>query len=295
MDSSSRSTAGSDRRRARQPILQPLERLQEPGLAALQEQERIDERTEPARLDQRFARQAHQPREALRRHSHDAVGRLRGTGRWPGRGDACGGRGGSGLARSAAVGGAGEGWARSGDARAAAQRASAARRAGAERGGAACHRRCFTRLDGGEVGHQRLDLLAMRRLPRLQLRLRNLRDLHQQVHPARAARRCAPARSRPAPSAPRPGSPPSRGPPAPPRPGPRPAPRPSASAPRASRARSSPAVAPAPSSATRPCDSTASRSSASMRNRSIIEKPLRSSLIARCSATRQRPAARRGS
>ncbi len=55
------------------------------------------------------------------------------------------------------------------------------------------------------------------------------------------------------------------------------------------------AVAPEPSSATSPCDSTDSRSSASMRNRSIIEKPLRSSLIARCSAMRQRPAARQGS
>ena len=71
---------------ARQPILEPLERLEQPGLAALQEQERIDERAEPARLDQRLARQSHQPREALRRHSHNPVGRLRGTGALAGAG-----------------------------------------------------------------------------------------------------------------------------------------------------------------------------------------------------------------
>ena len=37
-------------------------------------------------------------------------------------------------------------------------------------------------LDGGQVGYQFLDLVTMGRLPRLLLSLRNLRDLHQQVH-----------------------------------------------------------------------------------------------------------------
>ena len=80
--------SGQRRHRARQSILQALERFQQPGLTALQEQERIDERAEPAGLDQRLARQAHQPREALGRHSHDAVGGLGRAG--PGLGDAFG-------------------------------------------------------------------------------------------------------------------------------------------------------------------------------------------------------------
>ena len=103
---------------------------------------------------------------------------------------------------------------------------------------------------------------------------------------ADAARACPSGRRR--------GSLPSRGPPAPPRPGPRSAPPPSASAPRASAARSPPASRPVPPAPPGPGQHR-QRSSASMRNRSIIEKPLRSSLIARGSSARQRPAVRRGS
>ena len=45
---------------------------------------------------------------------------------------------------------------------------------------------------------------------------------------------------------------------------------------------------------TRPCERTARRSSASIRNRSISENPLRSSLIGRCSAGRRTRGARPG-
>ena len=50
-----------------------LQRFQESGLSPLEPPERVDQRRQPMGLHQGLTRQAHQPRQALGRHPHDAV------------------------------------------------------------------------------------------------------------------------------------------------------------------------------------------------------------------------------
>ena len=61
-------------------VLEALEGGQQGRMLALDREQRIDERPELSRLDERFPGQAHQPREAFRRHPHHPVGLLGGGG-----------------------------------------------------------------------------------------------------------------------------------------------------------------------------------------------------------------------